>query len=241
MSHGERLHNGRSSLDSTVLVIAAHADDEVLGCGGTIAKHVAKGDAVQLVLMADGVSSRTGGKDSRSVRDELTRRNAAADRAHAILRIEKVYRLGLPDNRMDSVPLLDVVQSLEAVITRSAPDIIYTHHFGDLNVDHRITHQAVVTACRPVPDGGVRELLTFEVPSSTEWASPSVAPFKPNTFVDITEYLSLKMQALDAYKMEMRPTPHSRSLEHLDCLARHRGNCVGVQAAEAFEVIRMIR
>jgi LmbE family N-acetylglucosaminyl deacetylase len=222
-------------MTKTVLVVAAHPDDEVLGCGGTIARHVAEGDTVQVVFMADGLTSRRG-----AVTAELQQREKARDKALDILAVSKFYALNYPDNRMDSVPLLDVVQALERIIEQVRPTRVYTHHHGDLNVDHRITHQAVMTACRPVPGSGVREIFAFEVMSSTEWGIPGVAPFVPNAFVDISDYLPKKLEALAAYGMEMRTSPHSRSNAHLEALARHRGNCVGVEAAEAYELARVI-
>lgn len=150
-------------MNETILIVAAHTDDEALGCGGTIARHVADGDMAHAVFMADGVSSRPG-----AARDNLERRMAAAKQAHEILGLRRVEYLGLPDNRMDSLPLLDVVQALEAVVQAIAPQVIYTHHHGDLNIDHRSTHQAVMTACRPLSGSTIREIYSFEVLSSTE-------------------------------------------------------------------------
>ena len=223
-------------MNKTVLIVAAHADDEALGCGGTIARHVAEGDTVHAVFMADGVSSRP-----NSAADALERRMSAAKQAHEILGLQRVAYLGLPDNRMDSLPLLDVVQALESVIQAITPQVIYTHHHGDLNIDHRITHQAVMTACRPLPGSPVREIYAFEVLSSTEWATPQQEPFVPNVFVDISDFLDTKHKALQAYQLEMRFAPHSRSIEHAEYLARHRGHSICVAAAEAFVAIRLIR
>ena len=149
--------------------------------------------------------------------------------------------LGLPDNRLDSLPLLHVVQPLEAIIREMSPEIIYTHHYGDLNVDHRVAHQAVMTACRPLPGAGVKEIYAFEVLSSTEWATPGCHPFLPNHFVDISEHLATKLQALAVYREEMRDPPHSRSIDNLNYLARLRGHTVGVVAAEAFMTLRTLR
>lgn len=218
-----------------MIVVAAHADDEVLGCGGTIARHVFQGDVVHVVFMSDGVASRA---ENSSV--DLQRRNQARDEALGILGVTHCHTLDFPDNRMDGVPLLDVVQALEPIIDRVRPERVYTHHNGDLNVDHRITHQAVMTACRPLPQSSVREILAFEVISSTEWATPALAPFLPNAFVDITDYLQRKLAALAAYHMEMRPEPHSRSVAHAEVLARHRGSCVGLEAAEGFVLARFV-
>jgi len=220
----------------TVLVVAAHADDEALGCGGTIARHVEEGDTVHLVFMADGVQSR---KDPS--KEDLTRRIAASKRAQSILGVSFTQSLDLPDNEMDSVPLLEIVQKLEPILAEILPSVIYTHHHGDLNIDHRLTHAAVMTACRPTPDSSVREIYGFEVLSSTEWATQQTLPFLPHYFVDITQQLRTKLDALEAYAEEMRKPPHSRSVAHAEVLAHHRGYSIGVDAAEAFEVYRMIR
>ena len=219
-----------------ILVVAAHPDDEVLGCGGTIAGHVAEGDYVNIVYMADGVSSRNQNDET-----SFKQRQIAAEKAHEILGINQAYYLGFADNKMDSLPLLDIVKPLEDIIRSMKPEIVYTHHYGDLNVDHRKTHQAVMTACRPQPGNSVRESYAFEVMSSTEWAKSKFDSFFPNYYVEITKFLDKKMAALDAYPLEMRPEPHTRSIEHLRSLAYHRGNCVGVRAAEAFELIRGLR
>lgn len=223
-------------MSKTVLVVAAHADDEALGCGGTIAKHVASGDHVHVVFVADGVTSRPG-----AGKDELVRRQQATENARNILGISTTAFLDLPDNRLDSLPLLDIVQPLEAIISKRLPEIIYTHHYGDLNVDHRLVHQAVMTTCRPLPGNTVREILTFEVMSSTEWSSTGLTPFLPNLFVDISAHMQTKLQAIEAYALEMRAPPHSRSAQHMQCLAQHRGSCVGINAAEAFMVMRALR
>jgi LmbE family N-acetylglucosaminyl deacetylase len=219
-----------------VLVVAAHTDDEALGCGGTIARHVAEGDNVYSVFMADGVSSRTSTDQAN-----FERRMQSAENAKVILGVKENFYLDLPDNRMDSLPLIDIVQKLECIIDRLKPDIVYTHHQGDLNIDHRITNQAVMTACRPQPGSSVREIYAFEVMSSTEWGTPTAAPFLPNYFVDISKHLNVKNDALAAYHLEMRRAPHSRSMEHLTSLAIHRGQTVGVLAAEAFVSLRVIK
>lgn len=223
-------------MGNIVLVVAAHTDDEAIGCGGTIARHVADGDAVHAVFMSDGVTSRPNASAAN-----LEERTEAAGRAHAILGLQKVKYLGFADNRMDSLPLLDVVQGLELAIESIAPQIVYTHHYGDLNIDHRITHQAVMTALRPQPGSSVREIYCFEVLSSTEWTAPQQAPFLPNMFSDISDFLDVKLRALQAYQQEMRSAPHTRSIEHAENLARHRGHSVGLEAAEAFMAVRLIR
>ncbi|APU30967.1 GlcNAc-PI de-N-acetylase [Ectopseudomonas alcaliphila JAB1] len=221
---------------SDVLVVAAHADDEVLGCGGTLARHVAEGDRVHVIYLADGVTSR-GSEDA----DAQRRRLRASEQACYALGVSEMSFLGLPDNRLDSLPLLDVVQPLEVLLARIRPQIVYTHHQGDLNVDHQVAQQAVLTACRPLPGQSVREILAFEVVSSSEWNNPGRMPFMPNHFVDISAYQVTKQVALECYAEEMRSAPHSRSSQHVAALALHRGHSVGVEAAEAFMVLRQVR
>lgn len=223
-------------MNNKILVIVAHADDEAIGCGGTIARHTAQGDSVELLILADGVTSRTNSDSA-----DLANRQSATDLAQTVLGIRQATYLGFTDNSLDSVPLLHVVHQIEPVMRRVEPDIVYTHHVGDLNIDHRITHQATMTACRPLPGQSVKEIYTFEVVSSTEWNSPFLYPFVPQLFVDITDHLDTKLKALEAYKIEMRPAPHSRSVEHIRALAIHRGHSAGVSAAEAFMVMRINR
>ena len=219
-----------------VLVVAAHTDDEALGLGGTIARHVAEGDVVHAVFLCDGVSSRQHRGD-----EDLEQRNASAELARKVLGIEESYHFNLPDNRLDSLPLIEVIQRLEPIVQRFRPQVLYTHHHGDLNIDHRIAHQAVITTCRPVPGNSVREIYAFEVVSSTEWATPGISPFSPDCFVDISSYLDVKKRALSAYALEMHSFPHSRSIAHIEHLAWHRGCMVGIDAAEAFKVLRILR
>lgn len=146
-----------------------------------------------------------------------------------------------PDNRMDSVDLLDVVKQVERHIAAFRPGTVFTHHAGDVNIDHRVIHDAVIAACRPQPGFPVRELLFFEVASSTEWRPPASAEaFHPNWFVDITHTLKTKMEALEAYRHEMRDFPHPRSLQAMEALARWRGASVGMEAAEAFVLGRRL-
>ncbi len=224
-----------------ILIIAAHPDAEVLGCGGTIAKLVHNGDEVHVVILAEGVTSRDIIRERESRAGELSQMAQAAQEAGRILGVQSVELHDFPDNRMDSVDLLDVVKVVETAIDKYKPDMVYTHHAGDVNIDHRIVHQAVVTACRPFPGQCVKTLLFFEVPSSSEWQTPGSAPaFLPNYFVDISDCLNKKLQALEAYGSEMRPWPHPRSLEAVEHLARWRGVTVGVEAAEGFVLGRKL-
>ena len=218
-----------------VLVVAAHPDDEVLGCGGAIAKHTQQGDIVHVLIMAEGATSRTLQRDRDKVENELSALAVAAQQASDILGVQSLKLHDFPDNRMDSCDLLDVIKVIENKISKYQPDIIYTHHGGDVNIDHSLIHKAVVTATRPIPEQIVKTLLFFEIASSTEWQTPgSALPFTPNWFVDISETLNLKIKALTAYESEMHLFPHARSLTALENLARWRGANVGVEAAEAF-------
>ena len=223
----------------SVLVVAAHPDDEILGCGGALARHAAGGDTVHVLIVAEGATSRDARRDPEGREPELTALRASASRAASVIGAEEPRLLGLPDNRLDALPLLDVIKPIEAVVEAVAPEIVYTHHGGDLNVDHRIVHQAVVTACRPLPGSPVRAIYAFETVSSTEWQSAGDA-FRPQRSVDIEPFLRLKLQALEAYKAEMRPFPHARSFEAVEALARVRGAAAGLKAAECFVIVREI-
>ncbi|SDB49033.1 N-acetylglucosaminyl deacetylase, LmbE family [Desulfonatronum thiosulfatophilum] len=217
----------------SILVIAAHPDDETLGCGGTMARLAQEGKAVHVAYVADGVGSRipTGLPDQQA----LAARRLAAANACTVLGAQLPRFGDYPDNRLDSVPLLEVVQYIEALICDHRPDTIFTHHCGDLNIDHQLVHKAVGTACRPQAGHPVTTLLFFETPSSTEWQTPGDAPaFTPNWFVDITDTLDLKIQAAQCYESELRPWPHPRSVQGIEHLARWRGATVGVDATEAF-------
>jgi len=224
-----------------VLVVAAHPDDEVLGCGGTIARHADAGDQVQVLIVAEGATSRQQQYDRSQADDELFALAQAAQQAGVILGAQDVELLDFPDNRLDSLDRLDLVKQIEERIARHQPQVVYLHHAGDVNVDHRRLHEAVVTACRPTPSQPVRRLLSFEVASSTEWQPPGSAPaFQPNWFVDISAQWPRKREALAAYASEMRPWPHARSVEALEHLARWRGAQVGLEAAEAFCLLRQL-
>lgn len=221
-----------------ILVVAAHPDDEVLGCGGTVVRHADEGDEVRVLFLSDGVGARGISRNAPA----FQARELAAHAAAVTLGVRKVQFLGLPDNRLDSIDLLDIVKPIEHIVQEFRPSVIYTHHGGDLNVDHRIFHKALLTACRPQPGASVSRILFFETPSSTEWADPSFGPaFCPNCFVGIAEQMSRKMAALHHYEGEMRPFPHARSLESIEALARTRGCTAGLPAAEAFVILREIR
>jgi LmbE family N-acetylglucosaminyl deacetylase len=219
----------------TVVAIVAHPDDEVLGAGGTLARHAEEGDAVHAIFLTDGVGARGSDRVAAEARAKAAR--SAAD----ILGIGNLEFLKFPDQRLDEIPLLDVVQKIEALLQKMRPSTIYTNHFGDLNADHQICHKAVMTACRPIPGSPVKKIYLFEVASSTEWQTITAGAFAPAKFVNIETTAEKKRKALQAYAEEMRAFPHARSLEALDALARWRGASVGFKAAEAFMVVRDLK
>jgi N-acetylglucosamine malate deacetylase 1 len=224
-----------------VLVIAAHPDDEVLGCGATSARLVSEGHDVHFAILGEGMTSR---HPQRSGADagQLSLLHERAHAAAAKVGVRQVFLHNLPDNRLDTVPLLDVVKIVEDLVERLRPEIIYTHHAGDLNVDHGVIHRAVLTATRPVVGQPVREIYAFEVPSSTEWAFQRLEPsFRPNVFVDVTRTIEAKIAAMECYESEARKFPHPRSPEALRAIATRWGSVVGCGAAEAFELVRSVR
>ncbi|XFA72926.1 PIG-L family deacetylase [Thermosynechococcaceae cyanobacterium Okahandja] len=231
-----------------VLVVAAHPDDEILGCGGTLALHSARGDRVTIMIMAEGITSRNQVRDVTLCGAKLTDLQQTAVQAAQIIGVSDVRFAGLPDNRMDSLDLLDIVKIIEQVIDDIQPEIIYTHHYGDLNIDHQITHQATMTAARPLPNSSVKKLLFFEVPSATGWNTPTPQnAFIPQYYIDLSKKingsetaLDYKLEALKIYESEMRPYPHNRSMKSVEYLAYWRGSSVGLLSAEAFQVGRIL-
>ena len=203
-----------------VLVIAAHPDDEILGCGGTITRLAREGHTVYIAILGEGITSRYEQRDQadQALIEALhTRSQQVAE----MLGAKDLFLYELPDNRFDTVPLLDAIKIIEELVERLQPQVIYTHHGGDLNIDHVVVFRAVLTATRPVAGCPVREIYTFEVPSSTEWALGQFQPlFHPNAFVDISATLEVKIEAMALYESEARPFPHTRSPEALRAIAR---------------------
>ena len=228
-------------MGSNVLVIAGHPDDEILGCGGTILKHTKAGDRVNILIIAEGLTSRKEQRNRENLLEKFSSLHNAATNASKLLGVNKIELLDFPDNRLDSIELIEIVKVIEKRIDLFKPEIIYTHHHGDLNIDHQIINKAVITACRPLPLSYIKKILTFEVPSSTEWQKNIQSNvFIPNWFVNIEDELSMKLNALKEYKDEMREWPHPRSLRHVEISAFYRGAQVGIKAAEAFSLIRLI-
>ena len=211
-----------------ILVIVAHPDDEMLGCGGTIKKFIQSGCEVITAIVAKGRPS------------EQRRINKFCKLANAQLGIKKVIFLDFPNLRLETYPLQTIVKKLSCLIDIYEPDVVLTHYQGDINRDHQITYQAVLTATRPLPGTKPVEILCFETVGSTEWGANKTESFRPNFFVDITDTIDDKMEALRHYDAEMRPAPHPRSYEGLRLLAGVRGMTIGVQYGEAFEIVRRI-
>jgi len=225
----------------TILVVAAHPDDETLGLGGTIARLAREKHKVFIAILGEGITSRSKERNQVNMASVEALR-AQSRRAAKILQAKDIFIYDLPDNRFDTVPLLDVVKIIENLIKWINPETIYTHYAGDLNIDHTITHKAVLTATRPIKDMAVKEIYAFEVPSSTEWSFKQFKPdFRPNVFVDISKFLDTKIKAFSCYRSEIRKFPHPRSKEAIRSCAQHRGSIAGYKAAEAFELIRSVR
>jgi LmbE family N-acetylglucosaminyl deacetylase len=224
-------------MQTRVLAVAAHPDDETYGLGGTIRRHVLGGEAVTVLFLTDGVGAR------HSVTEP---QQAAARRACACLGVEAVRFAEMPDQRLDALALIDVVRPISEAVKELRPSIVYTHHRGDANQDHRAVFSATMVAVRPFGDNPVEQVLCYEVASSTEWAAPlSDSAFLPNVFVDISNTLEEKLRAVEAYRdtfmSEVKPFPHPRSPEAVRVYAQSRGVSVGMVAAEAFVLVRRLR
>ena len=227
----------KNSKIQSVLIIVAHTDDETFGMGGTIKKHHDKGDKIYAISMTNGVGSRLDINKNKEIR----KREKASYLASKILGFKWLDNYDFSDNSMDSYPLLEVVRSIENSKRKIKPDIIYTHSNADLNIDHRIVLNAVLTAFRPCPDENYCEIRLFEVPSSTDYGNSQViGDFVPNLFIDITDEWKTKKAAINCYKHELRKYPHSRSKEGIETLSKIRGTQSGLKKAEAFQIIRRI-
>lgn len=217
-----------------VLTVAAHPDDETLGAGGTMAWHAARGDTVWVCVLTDGVTSR---------HDRVQLQEECARRACDTLGVERLILVGLPDQRLDTLCLLDVISPIEQCIEDFGPDVVLTHFGGDVNEDHRLVARATMVATRPVAGSTVRRVCAFEIASSTDWAPPIPGSvFTPNLYVDISDTLETKLTAMKAYAdtfhSEVRPYPHPRSMEALTAYAQRHGVAAGLLAAEPFMLLR---
>jgi LmbE family N-acetylglucosaminyl deacetylase len=223
-------------VSDNVLIVAAHPDDETLGAGGTIARHAADGDTVSVLFLSSGAGSRGDATDG-----EEGARFAAGRNALKRLGVSGLPAYDkMPDNMFDSQPRLPLIKTIEALIEFLGPHIVYVHSPADLNIDHRRTFEAVLTACRP-GCSSVKQILCYEVPSATDWAFGQFGSFEPNYFVDITDYEDVKLAALQCYASELRPYPHPRSPEAIKARHAYWGSRAGLRCAEAFRVVRWVR
>ncbi len=225
-----------------ILVVAAHPDDELLGCGGTIIEHIKKGDKVGMLIVSEGVTSRDEKRNYPKRKKEIKHLHSISKNIVKKMGVNFIKFFDFPDNRLDKINLIDIVKKIEKTINSFKPNIIYTHHGDDLNIDHELVTRAVLTAARPIPKHPVLKIYSFEVLSSTHWIEPTKRKaFVPNYFRDISNSLKEKIKYLGMYKGEMRKWPHARSLKSIKDLALFRGSSVGLKAAEAFQLIREIK
>lgn len=226
-----------------IMVVVAHPDDELLGVGATMNRLISEFNCtVHAVILGEGITSRSNSRDTLEWKDELAKhkQNIEDARSHIGYNSTSVY--DFPDNRFDTIALLDVIKVIEAEKASFEPNVIFTHHGGDVNIDHQRTFEAVITACRPMKEELVKHIYTFETPSGTEWRSPSDPNhFLPNFFVSISEdNLNAKIKGMESYEFEKRPYPHPRSPKALKIQAERWGVAVGIPMAEAFSLIRSI-
>lgn len=223
-----------------ILCIAAHPDDEVLGCGASLARLAREGNNVHIAILGEGITSRYVSRETAQSK-LLSDLGEDAKNSARILGVASIDLFGFPDNRFDTVPLLEIIKTVEELTARYQPETVFTHHAGDLNVDHIAVNRAVLTACRPIAGSTIRDIYAFEIPSSTDWAFQTYAAFCPSVFIGVGETLELKLRAMAAYRSESRPFPHPRSLDALAAIARRWGSAAGLPAAEAFQLVRSIR
>lgn len=220
-----------------VLIIAAHPDDEVYGMGGTIAKLASRGNEVYTLIITEGCSTQYNGN-----KEIIQEKKEEAIKANKILGVKKVLFGDLPDMKLDILPHVDINRVIEEAIDKIKPEIVYTHHKGDINKDHRMVYESTLVATRPQYQQCVKKLLSYQVPSSTEWNAQVVDEiFMPNIFEEIEQCYYLKKEAINAYQTEIREYPHPRSLEYVETLDKSVGLRVGTGKAEAFQLIRDIQ
>lgn len=220
-----------------VLVCAAHPDDELLGLGGTVRRLANEGVTVRAVIMAEGLTSRSDTRGEAN-KTSLSKLQEDARKAAEVVGYKSIEFVGLPDNRMDGMELLDVIKIVSKYVEKYQPDAIFTHHHGDLNIDHRITCEAVLTSCRPFGKYCVNKIYAFETPSSSEWNYTYHEPFVPNVYFDVSDTIEAKVEGIACYRTESTVFPHPRSAEALRSLGRLRGSNVGFEMAEAFMLLR---
>ena len=218
-----------------VLIVVAHPDDEILGVGGAARLHVNNGDQVSVLILGKGAAARENISSGAFDRLRTETKNAAK-----IIGFSRVETLDFPDNRFDSIALLDIVRAVEKTLEKTCPKVVYTHHGGDVNVDHQCCFKAVMTACRPCNAYCPQKILSFETLSSTEWQLEKNHRFHPNVYVDIGKVIMDKVKAMEAYESEIRSWPHPRSGQGIKILANYRGLEAGLEYAEGLELVREI-
>lgn len=221
-----------------ILIIAAHPDDEILGCGATIAKLSREGYIVSTLILGEGITSRDISRNSKLREKEILDLKNQIKDSNKLIGVTNVITFDFPDNRFDSINLLDIVKVIEDTIEKTKPEIIFTHYEKDLNIDHQITYKAVITATRPIYGSIVKSIYSFEILSSTEWGFP--LSFYPDTFFDVETTISLKKEAMKLYKSELREYPHPRSIDGIELNSKYWGMRVGLKYVEAFKLIRQI-
>ena len=226
-------------MKNKVLVVAAHSDDEVLGCGGVISKLTKLGHEVTVVFMTDGVGARSGNGVSGDNCKNAKKRARDSKDAAEVLGISRIEQFDFPDNALDSIPILEITKVIEGIIETERPKTVFTHFLDDLNVDHSVVARATLTATRPIVGTCVKRVFGFEVNSSTEWYFGN-SQFSPNYFVDITSSFESKLEAIRKYRSELKNSPHPRSIEGIKALASLRGNAAGYKYAEAFFAYRLL-
>jgi len=215
-----------------VLAIAAHPDDETIGAGGAIARHVAHGDEVYWCIVTQGYSPPWSEETLAEARSQV-------DEVQEVLGFREVFLLGFPTVKLNTVPYIDLCSALQQVVDQVQPEIVYTTPRDDINQDHRIVYEATLVAARPLPGSSVRRLLCYEISTTARFGLPAGSTgFAPNVFVDISRYLEKKLEAIRCYRTELREYPHPRSVKGLRLLAEERGLNVGLQAAECFQLVR---
>lgn len=227
-----------------IMVVVAHPDDEILGLGATMNRLIKEQDAlVHVVILGEGLTSRTDKRDVQRWEQELEVHKANIMDAKKLIGYESVSIYDFPDNRFDTVALIDIIKTIEKEKDKWQPEIIFTHHGGDVNIDHQRTFEAVITACRPMAHEKVHTIITFETPSGTEWrASTDPKHFIPNLFISFGESnLRAKVTAMESYEFEKREYPHPRSPKALEIRASFWGQAMGKQYAEAFTIVRSIQ
>ena len=226
-------------MSKKILIVAAHPDDEVLGCFGTVARLIKEGYEAYTLILGEGKTSRDEERIVEDKKEEIELLNHEITNANKVIGVKKVFIESLPDNRFDHVDLLDIIKVISKVKEEIQPDIIFTHYEHDLNIDHQLTYKALITATRPMEDECVKEIYSFEILSSTEWNYP--LSFAPDTFFDISQTVDLKIKAMKAYPSELCEYPHPRSLEGIELNAKYQGMRVGKRYVEAFKSIRVIK